>query len=164
MPYLFFICSIFLLFSCTAPSKEKPPIPLEKMTRVMTDIYIAEVQAAFSDSSRMLMKEKNEALLQQSYASILAHHQLSFEDFKEAYEWYIIHPQLMDTLYKDMLATNDSLQKAYDKIIPEHTAEGLEQSIQKGIQEGKTSLKENEVQKDIQPQPEKSILRPDQKD
>lgn len=130
----------------------------------MSDIYIAEVQAAFSDSSRMLMKEKDEALLQKSYASILVHHQLSFETFKAAYEWYIEHPLLMDTLYKNMLATNDSLQKSYEKNIPEHTAEGLEQSIQRGIQEGKASMKENDVQKDIQSSSEQSILQPDSKD
>lgn len=160
-----FVFILLVMFAaCSTDKVERPPIPFEKMQALMTDIYVAEVEAAFIDSSRTLEKEKNIEVLSQSYASILNHYQVSFEEFKDAYIWYTLHPQIMDSLFQGMLTQNDSLQKVYDKLnITDGAAEELQKNIQEGTKMEKASMTEHEVHKEIYGEEESSLIRPHKK-
>ncbi len=103
--YLVLVC----FASCKAP-KEKPPIPFGKMKEVMFDLHLAETYSQGLGDTTGNKFDKNYDSLAVFYASVLKHHEISFEAFNEALDWYRKRPSQMDSLYAAILNELNTLK------------------------------------------------------
>jgi hypothetical protein len=96
---------LLLLLLTAACHKDQPPVSAEKMIPLLADIHLAEAASNMihPDSGR-IQGEKNLDSLAQWYRDILAHHQMSREEFVKAMAWYKAHPGTLDTLYGHVIA------------------------------------------------------------
>lgn len=69
------------------------------MAGILLDIHLAESYSQGLGDSMTNKFEKNYDTLPSFYTSILKHHDVSFEDFNEAMDWYKQRPVNIDTLY-----------------------------------------------------------------
>jgi hypothetical protein len=110
LPVLRFLSLALLCFaSCKAP-KEKPPVPFQEMKALMLDIHLAETYSQGLGDTTGNKFDKNYDSLPVFYASVLKHHNLSFEEFNEALEWYRERPMQMDSLYAGILDQLNTLK------------------------------------------------------
>lgn len=110
-------CALFMvvisLSSCKdEESKPADLIPREKMKVVLTDIHLAEVYSTMVNDSSGI-RNKNLDSLAYYYKTILAHHDVTFENFKESFYWYRQHPQELDTVYQDMMPIISTYEGTY---------------------------------------------------
>lgn len=84
-------------------SKEEPPVAEAKMTRILLDLHLAETYSQGLGDSMKNKFEKNYDTLPSFYKSVLNHHQISFEEFNEAIQWYKNRPVEIDSLYVKVL-------------------------------------------------------------
>lgn len=99
-----FITLLFIVgFSISCTQEEEKPIPRDKMTEVMTDIYLAEVYSSIVNDSTGLSVNKNEDSLALYYKSVLNHHNVSLEEFSNSLRWYSDHPTELDSVYINLL-------------------------------------------------------------
>lgn len=96
--WIFFVC---ILSSCA--EKEQQALPREKMTEVLTDIYLAEVYSSIVSDSTGLSANKNIDSLAVYYKSVLNHHGISLDQFSNSLRWYSSHPAEMDSVYVNVL-------------------------------------------------------------
>jgi hypothetical protein len=89
--------------SACKQGQEAPPIPEEKMGKILVDIHLAETYSQGLGDSAKNKFEKNTDSLTGFYTSILKHHDLSFKEFNEALEWYKERPVILDSLYSKVL-------------------------------------------------------------
>lgn len=97
---------IFSLVCCLSACKqgqEVPPVPQEKMGKILVDIHLAEAYSQGLGDSVTNKFEKNTDSLTGFYTSILKHYALSFKEFNEALEWYKERPVILDSLYSKVL-------------------------------------------------------------
>lgn len=73
------------------------------MQEILVDMHLAESYSQGLGDSTANRFQKNYDSLAGFYTSILKHHDLSFEDFNEALEWYKERPMRIDTLYGKVL-------------------------------------------------------------
>ncbi len=108
-----------LLFSCGI-QEEKPPVEAKKMQSILTDIHLAEAYSSLivTDSVQKQTSNKNIDSLVYFYAQILARHKTSVSQFEEALKWYSLHPQLLDTVYNNILPVFDSIKVKNEKARP----------------------------------------------
>lgn len=99
---LVLLLSLFMLPACKQ-DKESPPIPEEQMQEILLDMHLAETYSQGLGDSTVNRFQKNYDSLAGFYTSILKHHNLSFESFNEALEWYKERPDRIDTLYARVL-------------------------------------------------------------
>lgn len=110
LPLLRFLGLALLCFaSCKAP-KEKPPIPFQDMKALMLDIHLAETYSQGLGDTTGNKFDKNYDSLPVFYASVLKHHNLTFEEFNEALQWYRDRPMQMDSLYAGILDQLNTLK------------------------------------------------------
>lgn len=109
--YLSSLSLIFLLLGCKT-NHEQAPISREKMTSILLDVHYAEAYSSMlkSDSLQKKYNNKNIDSLAFFYKQILNKHQVSFDLFDSAMNWYSIHPQEMDSVYTHLLPVLDSLK------------------------------------------------------
>lgn len=76
-------------------------IPPEKMEKVLIDIQLAEVYASMAgrDSTHNSGLRNNDSLVA-FYREVLAHHQVSLQDFKQSLDWYRQHPDKLNAIYE----------------------------------------------------------------
>lgn len=104
-----FLCLFIVIvsFTCFLPSckqeQETPPVPEEKMGKILVDIHLAETYSQGLGDSAANKFEKNKDSLTGFYTSILKHYNLSFKEFNEAMEWYKARPIVLDSLYGKVL-------------------------------------------------------------
>jgi hypothetical protein len=89
--------------SACKQGQETPPIPEEKMKKVLVDIHLAETYSQGLGDSVANKFEKNSDSLTGFYTSILKHYDLSFKDFNKALDWYKKRPVKLDSLYGKVL-------------------------------------------------------------
>ncbi len=105
-----FVFFLFLL-SC---GKETPPVPPQKMAAVLVDIHLAEARALqiLPDSGKPAPAPgRNLDSLALFYQSILHHHGMDTADFRRAMDWYVLHPEQLDSAYKQGIAGLDSISR-----------------------------------------------------
>lgn len=160
MKFVLIVISICLFWSCRSEETYDPPVPFERMESILLDMYTIEVNAAMKDGIKVLNKDKDQSVLSENYASVLHHYQISQEAFRKALNWYIEHPVLLDSLYKKLLSTSDSLQLVYQPLKEKN-------SNLIGIPEGEdiegeiNSMNENQPIKDSMIDTNKNQIRPE---
>lgn len=98
------ITLLFIAGFCTScTQEEEKPLPREKMTELMTDIYLAEVYSSIVNDSTGLSANKNEDSLALYYKSVLNHHNITLEEFSKSLRWYSDHPAELDSVYINLL-------------------------------------------------------------
>lgn len=94
------LCVMLVVCGCMACHKEAYHLPPDKMEKVLSDIQIAEVAAtvAVYDSVQQAPIKSNDSLAIY-YAEVLAHHQITLQQFRQSLDWYREHPADLDTIY-----------------------------------------------------------------
>jgi hypothetical protein len=100
------------LCACSG-NKEKPPIPLQQMQSIVMDIHTAEIYSRYATKGPTPEREKNMDSLAAYYAAILEHYHISLADYNKAFEWYTLHPDMLDSLYAGIVDTTTQLAKHY---------------------------------------------------
>ncbi len=95
---LSFIALFLLMFGCKS-LPDNPPIAINKMSKILLDIQIAESYSMGLGDSVKNKYEKNYDSLNSFYISILKHHNISYDDYNDAMKWYKDHPVMMDSLF-----------------------------------------------------------------
>ncbi|MDD3772739.1 MAG: DUF4296 domain-containing protein [Weeksellaceae bacterium] len=97
---------LFLIFfvSCSPLSVKEPKnlISQEKMTEVLTDIYL-HLQPAYSN--QVLENSLNYAEID---AQIIAKHGLDIDTFKESFRYYVLTPELYSAILVDVRSNLES--------------------------------------------------------
>lgn len=91
------------LVSCKVTPNSTPPVPAEKMQKVLLDLHVAEVYSSMLDDSLHQARNKNMDSLAGYYSDVFAHHHITREEFAQGVEWYKKHPSEMDSLYKNLV-------------------------------------------------------------
>lgn len=92
------------------PEKKETHISPDVMAELMVDIQMAETYSTMVKDSVHINGKKNPDSLAAFYKDILAHHNITMEQFSKSLEWYKAHPNEMDTLYNDMIPILTEIQ------------------------------------------------------
>ncbi len=103
---------LVLMLSCK--QTETPPIPLPKMSDILTDIHVAEYYSQGLGDDSIKRFKKNFDSLAYFYQSILQHHQVSYSSFDSAIVWLTERPLIMDSVYILVAANLEQLRNEYD--------------------------------------------------
>jgi hypothetical protein len=102
------------LFACNQAG-DTPPLPEEKIKKVLLDIHLAEAYSSMLDDSLHQSRTKNIDSLAVFYGDIFTHHKITKEEFKQTMSWYKKHPAEFDSLYKGVTAEASLLEIKYGK-------------------------------------------------
>lgn len=96
------IAGIALITACSRQKEEIPSdiMPQDKMIKVLSDVHYTEATIQlrnlnYSDSTRKIAYGY--------YKEIFQKHQITPEQFKESFDWYKKHPEIMNEMYKEVL-------------------------------------------------------------
>lgn len=98
---LLLIFTVGILSSCA--EKGQQPLSREKMTEVLTDIYLAEVYSSVVSDSTGMSANKNMDSLAVYYKVVLNHHGITLDKFSNSLRWYSNHPAELDSVYVNVL-------------------------------------------------------------
>ena len=85
------------------------------MTKVLTDIHIAEAYSTMIKDSLHKGNSKNIDSLAYYYKSIFAHYKITQDQFNESLEWYRQNPEDFDSIYVNVIAADAKLQPPQGK-------------------------------------------------
>ena len=91
-----------LFFACKPNNATVPPstiIPRDSMVAILIDIHLAE---AMIQNIRRDRDTTRDATIQDYYQTIFKQHQISEEQFKEAFIYYSKDIEQFDAMYEDM--------------------------------------------------------------
>jgi len=114
LSYILLFGFVFL-FSCK--SHDDDHLSRQKMQLILADMHDAENYStmAFKDTvktdGRYRLPQKNMDSLAHYYRMILAHYQLSVNEFNKNIKWYSAHPDDLDSVYVDLINTYSKLEK-----------------------------------------------------
>jgi len=96
------LCLVF--FSCKQETGDH--LPQDKMEKVMLDIQLAEVYSTMAGYDTVThVPLKNNDSLAKFYREVLQHHNISLDQFKQSLDWYRQHPNVLDTIYNNLMGT-----------------------------------------------------------
>lgn len=99
MTRLVFIALLSVIVISSCGESNNSPIPKDKMVKLMTDIHLSEVYGTMVNDSLHQSINRNMDSIAFYYKSILAHHDVTIEDFKKSLDWYSDHPIELDSVY-----------------------------------------------------------------
>jgi len=119
LPFLFLFISALFQYGCKS-LPDKPPVPQDKMTRVLLDMQLAESYSMGLGDSVKNKFEKNYDSLAIFYQSILKHHKLTLEEFTTAMDWYEAHPVMIDSVFNNVinLLSETKAKEGISDIVP----------------------------------------------
>lgn len=89
-----------LFFSCNnAPE----PLPLETMSKILTEMYVAESYAQFVPKDSTQLDSKNQDSIKKYVSAILFENNTNETAFKQSIDWYKSRPELFDSIYQQVL-------------------------------------------------------------
>jgi hemerythrin superfamily protein len=101
---LVFIGVVGILFSaCDSNELKAPPIPKEKMERILLDINLAESYSTMVKDSSYKVGQKNSDSLGTYYKEIFDHYHVTAEEFQTSLSWYKARTNEIDTLFSEIL-------------------------------------------------------------
>lgn len=110
---LFVLLCAATIVSCKQ-EEQKPPVPKEQMQQVLIDINLAEVYSTMVNDSLQQIMNKNVDSLAVFYNSILNHHGITMEELQAGFAWYQKHPDVLETIYQDMIPEITTQQDLLD--------------------------------------------------
>lgn len=154
-----FICCL----SACKQGQETPPIPEEKMGKILVDIHLAETYSQGLGDSATNKFEKNSDSLTGFYTSILKHYDLSFKEFNEALEWYKERPVILDSLYGKVLTQLVELKaekgiKDVDETVPRNDSAAMLPRPLDSLKPGISSMKVKNITGDTTKRNRKDTL------
>lgn len=110
---------VLIIASCK-DANENGPAPLDKdnMTALMTDLHMAEIYSTLVKNDGHVTN-KNMDSLAVYYKSIIEHHGLTVDEFKDIMLWYSKNNRDFDSVYNSVLSDlsmYEGLQSAENKI------------------------------------------------
>lgn len=96
--YLFIAICVLLFFACAVPDKNAIPegvLKPEQMELVLYDMHLAEGVVATVPSGA----DSNARRALGYYQIIYKKHQVTEEQFKQSFQFYVQHPVLLDSVY-----------------------------------------------------------------
>jgi hypothetical protein len=114
---LFVIFACAFCSSCSHKGDETPSniISKDKMIAVLVDIHLAEASA----DNRLLNLEQINSALATRYDSLFKKHDITFDQFKTSYDYYLAHADVLSEIYAEVvteLSTRDSKVNANRRI------------------------------------------------
>ena len=115
---------LILLFfiSCNQPSQKsegKEKLSKQKMVEVLLDVHLAEASYNAIDRTE---KNSQQELLNQ-YSEIFKEHKISGNDFYDTYDYYLSHPDVMDSVYSELVSRITTLQGQLKQSLPKVPAQ-----------------------------------------
>ncbi len=104
--------AVFLLISCERTSD---PLPLETMSKILTEMYIAESYAQYVPKDSTKSEIKNQDSLKKFISSILLENKTNEIEFKQSVDWYKSRPELFDSIYQQVLTDLSIWQTLADR-------------------------------------------------
>ncbi len=102
-----------VLFSCT---QEPQPMSMEKMSQILTELYIAESYAQYLPKDSVTGKiNYQEDSLKKFVASVFAENKTDETAFKQSIDWYKSRPELLDSIYQQVLTDLSIWQTKIDQ-------------------------------------------------
>jgi hypothetical protein len=95
---------IVFLALISACREASPPLAPEKMGRVLLDMHLAEAYAQQIPRPEGQISMRNEDSLKVFQARILNKHGISESAFRNATNWYTSHPEMLDSVYQNILS------------------------------------------------------------
>jgi len=89
-----------LFFSCNSAPE---PLPLETMSKILTEMYIAESYAQFVPKDSITLDSKNQDSLKKFLSATLVENNTNETEFKQSIDWYKSRPELFDSIYQQVL-------------------------------------------------------------
>ena len=91
------IAAFLIVAACHTETNHMPP---EKMQQVLLDLQLAEVYGSMAgtDSLKHTGLRNNDSLIVY-YHDVLAHHNITLQEFTQSLDWYRHHPDQLDTIY-----------------------------------------------------------------
>lgn len=109
---LFLLMVMIAQVSC----REKPaPLSSDRMTDLLLEMHLAEAYAQQLPKDSLQVSLKNEDSLLVYNAQILKHYEVSESTFKSSIEWYKAHPDILDSIYQNILTEIAILQSKENK-------------------------------------------------
>lgn len=108
------LTGLFVLHSLSC-RREPEPLSIDKMSHVLLEMHVAESYSQYApkDSSRQQLK--NQDSLARYYALILKENKITEQDFKRSMAWYKKQPELLDSIYQQILADLSVWQSRINK-------------------------------------------------
>src|SRR5688572_9129911 len=95
---LFFIC---FSASCADPVVIPPDVlPKDKMTKVLADIQLIE---ASIQNDAMERSDSTKNIVYGYYQSVFKKHNITADQFRRSFDFYLDHLDLMDKMYDDVI-------------------------------------------------------------
>jgi len=92
---------VFVLVGCAdAPVPPDDVLPRETFVEVLTDVQI--IEAVFNQN--IIRSDDPKLRIARFYAETFEKHGVSEADFSRTYTWYYAHPELMMSVYDDVMA------------------------------------------------------------
>lgn len=98
------ICLFLLLAFISACREAAPPLTPKRMGALLLDLHLAEAYAQQIPRPESQVSMRNEDSLKAFQAGILTRHGLSESAFRKAINWYTSHPEMLDSVYQNILS------------------------------------------------------------
>lgn len=109
---LFLVMAVFASSGC---KQDKPPINPEQMSSLLLELHLAEAYAQQLAKENATISYKNEDSLLVFNAEILKRQKISEADFRKSLNWYKSRPELLDSIYQNILSNIAILNAKYNK-------------------------------------------------
>ncbi|MBS1783153.1 MAG: DUF4296 domain-containing protein [Bacteroidetes bacterium] len=110
-----FIAFIFIVLLSACKEKVVQHLTPAQMQSLMLDIQLAEsLSMSLHPDSNHRSSEKNMDSLAVFYHSIFLKHNISDTEFKASLYWYREHPELLDSIYTNMIPTLTQMGAKYE--------------------------------------------------
>jgi hypothetical protein len=106
-----FLIVLLFVSSCgekvvTDKNKKEGILSVDKMVELMVDIQLADAAADWQGKTANEKKKKTE----EYYSAVLQKHQLSREDFETSLDFYLLHPEEFEEIYKNVITELSKMQ------------------------------------------------------
>lgn len=98
-----YIVVLFLLSQLVSCTNKPEPIPMDKLSKILTEMHIAESYSQYVPKDTSLHEISNKDSLKIYISAILAENKVSEAAFKQSIDWYKSRPELLDSVYQQVL-------------------------------------------------------------
>lgn len=107
---------VFLLLGIALSCRREPePLSMDKMGHLLLEMHVAESYAQFAPKDSLNPGLKNRDSLARYYTLILQENGLTEQQFKQSMDYYKKRPELLDSMYQQILADLLVLQTRINK-------------------------------------------------